>query len=61
MDKKEVFMLFTMHSDELVIVPKHSIKEEIVQKPAYIHDYNNFMEAVDNTDIILNTIRKSTK
>lgn len=64
MDKKEVFMLSTMHSDEFVSVPKRSRKEEIVQKPACIHDYNSFMGAVDNIDMILSTInstRKSTK
>lgn len=57
-------MLSTMHSDEFVSVPKHSRKEEIVRKPACIHDYNTFMGAVDNTDMVLNTItstRKSTK
>lgn len=64
MDKKEVFMLSTMHSDEYVSVPKRSRKEEIVRKPACVHDYNSFMGAVDNTDMVLSTInstRKSTK
>lgn len=64
MDKNEIFMLFTKYLNKFVSVPKHSSKEEIIQKPACIRDYNTLLRPVDNIGIISSTInstRKGTK
>lgn len=49
-------MLFIMYLNELVSVLKRSSKEEIVQEPACIRDYNSLMGAVDNISIISSII-----
>ena len=50
-DKKEVFMISTIHKEEFVDVPKHYSVQEIVQKPLCVHDYNKLMGAVDRIDM----------
>lgn len=46
-DKKDVYMLSTMHTEEFVNVPKRYRKKKIVQKPSCVCDYNKFMRIVD--------------
>jgi len=48
-DKKDVFMILTMHTQEFVNVPRRYRKQKIVQKPTCVHDYK-LMSAVDKTD-----------
>lgn len=63
-DKKDVYMISTMHTEEFVDVPKRYNKQEIIRKSACIHNYNNLMGAVDKTDMVISTIqstRKTTK
>jgi len=40
-DKKEVFIISTIHKEEFVDVPKHYSAQEIVQKPSCVHDIIN--------------------
>lgn len=58
-DKKDVFMISTMHREEFVNVPKHW-KQEIVEKPVCVHDYNKLMGAVDKTDMVISTIQSTS-
>ncbi|KAM9311500.1 piggyBac transposable element-derived protein 4-like [Gastrophryne carolinensis] len=61
MDKKNVFMLTTIH-DESVTDSGQRGTQTPAQKPRCIRDYNKFMGGVDKTDQILtfyNAIRKS--
>ncbi|XP_017790882.1 PREDICTED: piggyBac transposable element-derived protein 4-like [Habropoda laboriosa] len=60
-DKKDVYMLSTMHTEEFVSMPKHSRKEEMVQKPSCVCDYNKFMGIVDKTDMVISTIGSMCK
>lgn len=46
-DKKNIYIILTMHTEDFIDVPKRYIKQEIVRKPGCIHNYNNFMDAVD--------------
>jgi len=60
-DKKDVFMISTMHTEEFVDVPRRYRKQEIVQKPACVHDYNKLMGAVDKTDMVISIIQSTCK
>jgi len=60
-DKKDVFMISTMYTEEFVDVRRHYRKQEIVQKPACVHDYNKLMGAVDKTDMVISTIQSTSK
>jgi hypothetical protein len=64
-DKKDVWMLTTVHSDNVVETKKIDYKTKKPKiKPACIVDYNNLMGTVDKIDMILNSInslRKSIK
>ena len=63
-DKKEVFMISTIHKAEFVDVEKRYSTQEIVQKPSCVLEYNKLMGAVDKTDMVISTIhstRKTTK
>jgi len=60
-DKKDVFIISTMHTKEFVDVPRRYKKQEIIQKPACVHDYNKLMDAVDKTDMVISTIQSTKK
>lgn len=63
-DKKDVYMISTMHTEQFVDVLKCYNKQEIIRKPACIHNYNILMGAVEKTDIEISTIqstRETTK
>jgi hypothetical protein len=53
-DKRDVHMLSTFHSAEMVQVNRRNRKSdngiEVVQKPAIIDDYNRHMGGVDRSD-----------
>ena len=63
-DRKEIFIISTIHTEEFVDVLKHYSAQEILQKPSCVHDYNKLMGAADRTDMVISTInstRKTTK
>ena len=50
-DKKEVYMLSTMHKAGTVDVLRRNRREDnIIQKPKVINDYNQKMGGVDKND-----------
>ena len=62
-DKKEVYMLSTMHTAEFKAVIRHG-GERVIQKPVCVLDYNNSMGAVDKADMVISTMnstRESSK
>jgi hypothetical protein len=64
-DRRDVRMLSTLHSDEIVNTGKRDWKtKEPIMKPKCIVDYSCKMGAVDRTDMLLSSvqcIRKSVK
>jgi hypothetical protein len=63
MDKKEVYMISTMHTAEFKTVIRRG-GERIIWKPVCVLDYNNSMGAVDKADMVISTVnstRKSSK
>ena len=61
-DKKEIFLLSTMHKADIVNVRKRSHGD--VQKPKVIQDYNQKMGEVDKNDAMIgnySSIRKTYK
>jgi hypothetical protein len=53
-DRRDVRMLSTLHSDEIVNTGKRDWKtKEPTMKPKYIVDYSCKMGAVDRTDMLL--------
>ena len=62
-DKKEIYMLSTIHKADTVNVRRRNrCKDNIIQKPKVIHDYNQKMGGVDKNDAIIGNyscIRKS--
>ena len=64
-DKKEIYMLSTMHKADTVNVRRRNRrKDNIIQKPKVIDDYNQKMGGVDKNDAIIGNyscIRKSCK
>ena len=61
-DKKEIFLLSTMHKADVVNVRKRSHGD--VQKPKVIHDYKQLMGGVDKNDAMIRnyfSIRKTYK
>ncbi|KAG5873805.1 hypothetical protein JTB14_024121 [Gonioctena quinquepunctata] len=62
-DKREVRMLSTMHTDEMIICGK-TLQGEDKQKPSCILNYNENMGAIDKTDMLLSStesVRKTIK
>ena len=59
MDKKEVYMLSTMHTSEFATVVRHGGKK--IQKPVCVMDYNNCMGSVDKADMVISTINSTRK
>ncbi|UYV79753.1 hypothetical protein LAZ67_18000564, partial [Cordylochernes scorpioides] len=64
-DKREVFMLSTMHKNEFANTNKRDKVNNLpIQKPSAVIDYNQKMGTVDQTDMLLSSIgclRKSLK
>ena len=64
-DKKEIYMLSTMHKAGTVNVRRRNWREDnIIQKPKVIDDYNQKMRGVDKNEAIIGNyscIRKSYK
>ncbi|UYV73242.1 hypothetical protein LAZ67_10002323 [Cordylochernes scorpioides] len=64
-DKREVFMLSTMHKNEFANTNKRDKVTNLpIQKPSAVIDYNQKMGSVDQTDMLLSSIgclRKSLK
>ena len=60
MDKKEVYMLSTMHTAEFTTVIRHG-GERVIQKPVCVLDYNNSMGAVDKADMVISTVNSTRK
>lgn len=64
-DKRDVRMLNTMHSNEMVTTDKIDRKSgETIVKPQCVVEYNKNMGAVDKTDLLLSsieTVRKTVK
>ena len=62
-DKKEIYMLSTMHKAGTVDVLRRNRREDnIIQKPKVINDYNQKMGGVDKNDAVIgdySCIRKS--
>ena len=61
-DKREVFLIFSIHNNECVDVPQR--KDEIISKPIMIIQYNTYMGGVDKCDQYLSYYslgRKSIK
>lgn len=46
-DKKEIYMLSTMHKADSVNVNRRNRRNDQFQKPTVIHDYNQKMGGVD--------------
>lgn len=59
MDKKEVYMLSTMHTSEFATVVRRGGKK--IQKPVCVLDYNNCMGSVDKVDMVISTINSTRK
>ncbi|KAJ8939467.1 hypothetical protein NQ318_022521 [Aromia moschata] len=64
-DRREVFMLSTMHENKMVTLPKKDrITGENIKKPLCVVDYNRKMGAVDKTDMMISSLdctRKTIK
>ena len=61
-DKREVFMLTTMHTDEMIDTEKIDREtKRPVRKPACVVDYNKKMGTVDRTDMMLSSIKSVRK
>ena len=63
-DKKEIYMLSTMHKADSVNVNRRNRRNDQIQKPTVIHDYNQKMGGVDKNDAMIGNyscIRKSYK
>ena len=61
-DKKEIFLLSTMHKADMVNARKQ--RHGDVQKPKVIHDYNKKMGGMDKNDAMIGNcccIRKTYK
>ena len=62
-DKKEIYMLSTIDiADTVNVRRRNRRKDNIIQKPKVIHDYNQKMGRVDKNDAIIGNyscIRKS--
>lgn len=60
MDKKEVYMIFTVHAAEFKTLLRHG-GEKVIQKPICVLDYNNSMGAADKADMVINTMNSTRK
>ncbi|CAK9834553.1 PiggyBac transposable element-derived protein 4 [Anthophora retusa] len=60
MDKKEVYMLSTMHTSEFGTIIKHG-GTKVIRKPVCVLDYNNSMGAVDKADMVISTVNSTRK
>ncbi|KAK2578713.1 hypothetical protein KPH14_000840 [Odynerus spinipes] len=60
-DKKEVWMISTVHKAEFADVKKRYSTQNIVQKPSCVLEYNKLMDAVDKTDMVISTIHSTRK
>lgn len=63
-DRKEFYMLSTIHNEEFAEVPKKSRKNEFILRPKCVIDYNSSMGIIDKSDMVISTIdatRKSLK
>ncbi|XP_025195976.1 piggyBac transposable element-derived protein 4-like, partial [Melanaphis sacchari] len=61
MDRREVHMLTTIHKDEQLPIQKHG---KIIMKPKCVKEYNENMESVDKTNMLLSSVecvRKTIK
>ena len=52
-DKKDVYMLTTIHDDSMVHMPNRRHRNQRHTKPTCIADYNKYMGGVDHTDQLL--------
>ncbi|CAK9816234.1 PiggyBac transposable element-derived protein 4 [Anthophora plagiata] len=59
-DKKEVYMLSTMHTAVFATVSRRG-RERVVQKPVGVLDYNNSMGTVDKADMVISTVNSTQK
>ncbi|KAK2578996.1 hypothetical protein KPH14_012658 [Odynerus spinipes] len=59
-DKKDVYMLSTMHTSEFTTVSRHG-GEKITQKPLCVSDYNDSMGVVDKADMVISTVSSTRK
>lgn len=60
-DKREVYMLSTLHTEEFVDTKIHYRTKEMIIKPKCVVDYNRSMGAVDKIDMIISTIHSQRK
>ena len=52
-DKKEIYMLSTMHKADSVSVNRRNRGNDQIQRPTVIHDYNQKMGGVDKNDAMI--------
>ncbi|KAL6417911.1 hypothetical protein ACFW04_014253 [Cataglyphis niger] len=60
MDKREVYMISTMHTADVMTVSRHRGRQS-VQKPVCIVDYNNSMGIVDKVDMVISSVDSTRK
>ncbi|XP_046837276.1 piggyBac transposable element-derived protein 4-like [Vespa crabro] len=60
-DRKEFYMLSTIHTVEFAEVPKKSKKNEVILKPKCIIDYISSMDTIDKSDIAISTVDATCK
>ncbi|XP_063974309.1 LOW QUALITY PROTEIN: piggyBac transposable element-derived protein 4-like [Diachasmimorpha longicaudata] len=61
-DKRDVFMLSTFHTRELICTGKRNYTtQELIRKPKCIVDCNSSMEAVDKCDMVISSIKSIRK
>lgn len=56
MDKREVCMLTTLHSNKMMVTRKKDKNDNDIMKPVCILNYNSNMRAVDRTDMLQSSI-----
>ena len=52
-DKKEIYMLSTMHKADSVNVNRRNRRNDQIQKPTVIHDYNQKMGGIDKNGAMI--------
>ncbi|KAI4478521.1 hypothetical protein M0804_011844 [Polistes exclamans] len=60
MDKKEVYMISTMHPTQFKTLITHG-GAKVIHKPVCVLDYNNSMGAVDKADMVISTVNSIHK
>lgn len=59
-DRKEVYMISSMHSTDFATASKYEGKHSM-QKPVCVMDYNKSMGIVDKVDMVISTANSTRK